>query len=84
MNILNLFTKKLEVPQSNEVKTVDAVQLWSVRWESRYGEYSGSTRKEMEAFTSEQEAQAFKLALENAFKLLRHTSGTTVILTKEA
>lgn len=84
MNIKNLFTKKLTVPQSNEVKTVDAVQLWSVRWMSRYGEFSGCTNKEMEAFTSEQEAQDFKLALENAFKLLRHTSGTTVILTKEA
>ena len=84
MNIFNLIPKKLSVPQTNEVKTIDAVQLWTVRWESRYNEYSGGLRKEVEAFTSEQEAQDFKLALENAFKLLRHTSGTTVTLTREA
>jgi hypothetical protein len=83
MNILNLFRKKLVVPQTNETKTIDAVQLWTVRWYSRYSEYSGGLRKEMEAFTSETEAQEFKLALENAFKLLKHTSGDEVTLTQE-
>lgn len=72
------------MPQSNEVKTVDAVQLWTVRWLSRYGAFSGDLREEVEAFTSEQEAVDFKVALENAFKLLKHTSGTTVTITKEA
>jgi hypothetical protein len=83
MNIRNLFVKKVTAPQSSAVKTVDAVQLWTVRWLSRYNEYAGSVREEVEAFTSEQDARDFKLALENAFKLLKHTSGTTVTITKE-
>ena len=83
-NLLNLFTKKLVVPETNETKIIQAVQLWTVRWQSRCGVYSTDVHKEVEAFTSSQEAQEFKLALENAFKLLRHTSGTDVTFTKEA
>lgn len=84
MNILNLIRKPIQVPATNEVKTIDAVQVWTVRWLSRSGPYSGDLRQEVEAFTSEDEAKAFKEALENAYKLLKHTSGTTVTLTKEA
>ncbi len=83
MNIKNLLFKNVTVPQANDTKEVQAVQLWSVRWLSRYGSYSGDVREEMEAFTSEQDAIDFKQALDNAFKLLRHTSKTTVVLTKE-
>lgn len=85
MNIITrLFTRKLlTVPQTNETTQIEVVQLWTVRWVSRNGPYSGDLRQEVEAFTSEADATAFKQSLENAFQLLRHTSGTTVIIIKE-
>ena len=83
MKITNLFRKTLIVPQSNDTKEIPAVQLWSVRWCSRYGEYSSNIRAETEVFTSEEDAKEFQLALQNAFKLIKHTSNETVTLTKE-
>jgi uncharacterized protein YeaC (DUF1315 family) len=74
--------KFLTVPWTNKTKKVQAVQLWEVRWESRYGEMGSDTRPEMEAFSSEEEARKFKSSLENAFRILRHTSGTRVTLEK--
>lgn len=76
------FTKKIEVPTSNSTELVDAVQLWEVRWRSRHGDYYADTQQEMEAFPSEVEAQRFAIALKNAFKLLRHTSGCHVSVKK--
>jgi hypothetical protein len=67
-------TKWLTVPESNATKQVEAIQLWEVRWTSRYGEYSSSTQPEMEAFPTEAEAREFAQALINAFKLVRNTS----------
>lgn len=84
MKLFNALVRKpVEVPATNETKTVDGVQVWTVRWLSRYGEFSGNVREEVAAFVNEQEAKDFKESIENAFKLLRHTSGTTVILTRE-
>ena len=64
--------KWLLVPFSNRTKKVQAVQLWEVRLTSRQTEYSHDARPEMEAFTSESEANEFAAALENAVRLLRH------------
>lgn len=76
------FKKKL-VPINEMIPADTCVQLWYVRWTSRDGEFSGDTHEEMEAFTSEEEATAFKVSLENAFKLLKHTgSGTRVTMKK--
>jgi hypothetical protein len=77
-----LWFKKLTVPLTNKTKEVEAVQLWEVRWTSRHGEYSSDTRPEMEAFTSPEAAHEFADALKNAFKLLRHTSGDTIVVRK--
>jgi hypothetical protein len=70
--------KWLTVPASNDTRQVEAVQLWEVRWESRYGKYSNDTRPEVEAFTSQDEADKFADALRAALVLLRTTSGTKV------
>lgn len=78
----NLFFKWLTVPQSNETKQVEAVQLWEVRWESRHGPATWETRPELETFTSESSAQEFAQALRNAYRLIRHTSGAHVSITK--
>lgn len=77
-----LWFKKLTVPFTNQTKEVDAVQLWEVRWTSRHGEYSSDVRPEMEGFTSPEEAHEFSDALRNAFKLIRHTSRTTITVAR--
>jgi len=67
------FTKPLEVPVSNEVKTIDAVQLWEVRWWSRFGRWYTDVTPVVEAFPTQEEAQAFADSLKLAFKLVRNT-----------
>ncbi len=56
------------------------MEVWTVEWRSRYGEYSTNLKAEHEAFTDKEEAIEFKEALEYAFKLLRHTSNTEVTI----
>ena len=75
---MNLTFKKITVPTSTELKQLEAVQLWEVRWYSRYGEYFANTRPEVEAFTTKELADEFALALKQAFKLIRHTYGNIV------
>lgn len=74
--------KKLTVPQSNEKQAVVVIQLWEVRWQSRFGKYSADTQRELECFTSEVEARAFAESLQAAFRLIRHTNGTAVDILK--
>jgi hypothetical protein len=71
--------KKLIMPTGGK-KEVDAVKTWTVRWTSRYGEYSGHTQEEVEVFTDEDTAKEYAEQLTAAFKFLRYTSGTTVIV----
>mgnify|MGYP001591082313 CR=1 FL=1 len=82
--MFNFTFKKIIAPVSNETTKIDAIQLWYVRWTSRYDKFAGSTRYEIEAFVSEQLANHFADALRNAFQLLRHTSDTMVIVEKRA
>lgn len=77
---MNVIQKLLSIPTGQ--KTVEATELHEVRWTSRYGEYSNSTQPEAEVFTSKEGAEEFAAALRNAFKLIRHTSGTTVEVKK--
>ena len=74
--------KKLTVPDSNDTKEVDAVQMWEVRWESRHGQYLGETKPELECFTSEKLAKEFADSLRAAFRLIRHTWGTDIKICK--
>jgi hypothetical protein len=69
--------KKLFVP-SEEKKELTAIENWSVRWYSHYGSYSGDTRKECEFFTSKEDAEHFAEQLRDAYKLIKHTSNTSV------
>jgi hypothetical protein len=79
---VNIILKTLLMPFSNKTKSVDAVQLWEVRWTSRHGEFSGMTSTELEGFTSEELANEFAQALRNAFKLIKHSSGNRVTVSK--
>jgi hypothetical protein len=74
--------KWLTVPWSNRTKRVETVQLYEVRWMARYDEYFGNTRPEVEGFLSEAAAEEFARSLRNAFKLIRHSSGTRVEIIK--
>lgn len=78
--ILNF--KWLRVPFSNATKDVQSVQTWSVRWRSRHGQFHADTQPELECFQSLAEAEEFAKALRNAFALIRHTSGNTIIVKK--
>lgn len=75
---MNFIKKWLTVPKSNETRLAEAIALWEVRWESRYGPYYSEVQPEMEVFTSENEAFAFAEALKNAFRLTKTTSGNKV------
>jgi len=79
--IKNFFKKKLEVPLIKHVD-VEAIQLWQVEWKSRYEDYSYAIKDEFEVFTSEEHAKEFAEALRAAFKLIRHTYGNEVKLSK--
>lgn len=77
---MNLF-KKILVP-SKQNQELTAYETWAVRWRSRNGRYSSDIRDEMELFTSKEDAEKFATALREAFKLIRHTSGDKVEVSK--
>ncbi len=76
---MRLWFKKLTVPETNETREVEAVQLWRVEWWSRHGESLGNVpkwcepRPQVECFTSKQQATEFAEALRKAFALLKYT-----------
>lgn len=59
--------------RNQQTTTVTGVELWSVRWTSIKGEYSKEKEQVAEFFTSKEAADAFKKALEDAFKLTRNS-----------
>ena len=73
---MNIF-KKLFIPTS-EKQELQVYKTWAVRWTSRYDDYSGSTRCEMELFTTLESAEEFAHQLKDAFALIKHTSGDVV------
>ena len=82
------FLKRIFLPAvlddsvQSQTGVVYAHESWIVRWESRHGTASWDTKPEAEIFPIEADAQAFKAQLDAAFKLIRHTSGTKVIIEK--
>ena len=69
--------------RSKEQAVVRTLQLWEVRWMSRYDMFGTSTRPEIRVFPSREEAVEFAKALKDAFKLIKHTSGTRVVMSKQ-
>ncbi len=62
--------------------SVNVAQTYEVRWKSRYDNYASSVRPEVRVFTTLEDAEAFAEALRDAFKLIRHTAGDGVKVTK--
>jgi hypothetical protein len=77
MNLRKLFFR------DTQLESVDVLVCWEVRWESRHGEWSHNVKPEIRAFPTEDGARAFANALNAAFKLIKHTSGTKVTVTKQ-
>lgn len=72
--------KWLSIPSGES--QVQAVETWTVRWTSRFGAYHHETQSEAEVFTDAASAKAFATALKDAFKVVKHTSGNSVLVTK--
>lgn len=68
--------------RNEELVSVDVAQTWEVRWWSRYNGFSHGTQGEVSVFVSEETANRFAQALRDAFKLIKHTSGTAVTVKK--
>lgn len=80
---MNLIKKILKKPESDELKEVDALEVWVVTWKSRQGGCSYDVTKEFEAFTNKDLAEEYAESLRNAFKLIRHTSENRVKVYKQ-
>ena len=70
------FKKKIEVPVDNSTKEIEVLETWIVSWEScsivSYAlTHFEANRMEYVVFIDEREANAFKLSLESASKLLK-------------
>ena len=77
--------KKKAVPETNNTKEVDVVQLWIVKWTS-VSHYVGrhySGKPEFEAFTSKAAAEDFATSLRQAMKLLKSQIGSVTVTENE-
>ncbi len=81
---MRLWFKKATIPESNETKEVERVQLWYVRWVALEAILSTiyDEVETLEAFTSEEEAEAFAESLRQANTLLKHHPRHKIIVTK--
>lgn len=75
-----MFLKQLQIPSGTS--NIKAVQLWEVRWESSSHESYFGRKREVEVFTSSEEADAFAKSLINAAKLLRLRENVNATITK--
>lgn len=66
------------------LREVDVVQLWEVRWTSRYGSFSGDTQPEIEVFDTEEGANEFGDTLKKCFELLKFSGKETLVSVSRA
>lgn len=75
--------KKILVPSGQQVE-LEGIETWMVRWKSVIvAPFGAQAQDRAQAFTSEEDAKAFKKALEDANKLLRNCFDLQVKITKE-
>lgn len=69
---MNWFGKKIQIPDVEKTVEVEvSSEVYSVRWTSRYGEFSSNVKKECEFFRNKEEAEKFRDALIKAFEFIR-------------
>lgn len=59
--------------KGHDILTTD-IETWVVRWNQRYGEYSGDYKEVAQFFQNKEEAKDFAESLQRANKLLGHSS----------
>lgn len=77
MNLKKMFFR------DEQETSVDVCECWEVRWKSRFDDYHGCTKPEIRVFPIKEDAEEFKKALDDAYKLIKHTHGTLTTLTKQ-
>lgn len=77
-----MFFKKVKLIE--DLREVDAVQLWEVRWTSRHGSFNGDTQPEIEVFDTKEGAKEFANTLEKCFKLLKFRGNETHVSVSQA
>jgi len=79
--MFKFFKKKVIVDYQTE--EVDALEVWSVRWESHKGYYSSDVEKYAEFFVSESAAKSFAKSIDDARELIKYSSGRAPVVIKE-
>lgn len=82
MNVKEIIKKIIRIPARKE-QNLEAVELWSVRWDARYGSWNHDWKPVMEVFTNKADAEVFARELKNAQKILRYTEDLRIKVTKE-
>ena len=80
--MLKFFKKKNKIAQI-EAKEVDGAEVWMVSWKSRYGDYHSDTRRCAKAFLTENDANDFEKALEEAQNILQNTNDIDIQVVKQ-
>lgn len=81
---MGIFNRKKEnVIRDYQVETVDGAEVWMVSWDARFDEFSHNKKRVAKAFLNENDAEAFKLSLEEAQKLLQYTENIHISVDKQ-
>ena len=65
--------KLIKIFKKGHRELYTGLETWVVEWTSRYGRYSDDTEKHYQAFTNEDEAEAFAEEIRRAHKLIGNT-----------
>lgn len=81
---MGIFNRKKEnVIRDYQVETVDGAEVWMVSWDARFDEFNHDKKRVAKAFLNENDAEAFKLSLEEAQKLLQYTENIHISVDKQ-
>lgn len=80
--MLKFFKKKNKIAQI-EAKEVDGAEVWMVSWTARHGNYYADMRRCAKAFLTEDDANDFKKALEEAQNILQNTNNIDIQVVKQ-
>lgn len=73
------FKKIIKAPSGESVE-LEGLETWMVRWTSRHGEFHSETKPQVQVFTNAEDAEHFAKSLRDAFALIKHSSGNTVVV----
>ena len=80
---MKLISKINSIFEVKKVKEVECVEIYSVSWLSRFGEFHSDTKMSYKAFLTKADAEAFAQSLEDAHRLLQNTNSIQITITKQ-